>query len=80
MAEAVDLSKLHDPERVERALVICAQAHRFEEGDLVAILTHQAGQERDGARVIPFPTTVTATAVEEHTLQRSTRSWEGFGR
>jgi transposase len=78
MAEAVDLAKLHDPERVEQALAACSRAHRFEEGDLIAVLTHQAGQEGDGARVIPFP--ATAAAVEEHTLQRSTRSWEGFGR
>ena len=73
MAETVDLAKLHGSEQVERALAACAQAGRFGEGDLAAILTHQ----EDGATVIPFPA---KAAVEEHTLQRSTRSWEGFGR
>lgn len=73
MAEAVDLAKLHGNEQVERALAACAQASRFGEGDLAVILAYQ----EDGATVIPFPA---KTAVEEHTLQRSTRSWEGFGR
>lgn len=76
MAEAVDLAKLHDPEQVGRALAACADAGRFGEGDLAAILTHQTNDE-DVARVIPFPA---KTVAEEHTLQRSTRSWEGFGR
>jgi hypothetical protein len=75
MAEAVDLAKLHGAEQVERALASCANAGRFGQGDLAAILTHQTNGE-DGATVIPFPA---KTAVEEHALQRSTRSWEGFG-
>ncbi len=71
MAEAVDLSKLHGAEEVAHALGLCAQAGRFGEGDLAAILSHhQAGN------VIPFP----ARASEEQTLQRSTQAWEGFGR
>jgi hypothetical protein len=71
MAEAVDLAKLHGAERVERALRTCADAGRFADGDLAAILAHhqQAGE------LIPFP-----TRTEEKSLQRSTRSWEGFGR
>jgi hypothetical protein len=73
MAEAVDLAKLHGPEQVGRALAACADAGRFSEGDLAAILSHQ----QDGATVIPFPA---KAATEQHTLQRSTRSWEGFGR
>jgi len=77
MAEAVDLAKLHDPEQVQRALACCADAGRFGEGDLAAILAHQTN-DGDGATVIPFP--AAKTAAEEHTLQRSTRSWEGFGR
>ena len=51
---------------MERALAACAQAGRFGEGDLAAILSHQ----EDGATVIPFRA---KAAVEEHTLQRSTR-------
>jgi hypothetical protein len=57
---------------VERALAACADAGRFGEGDLAAILARQ----ENVARVIPFPA---KAAIEEHTLQRSTRSWEGFG-
>ena len=70
MAEAIDLAKLHGQEPVERALATCAHAGRFADGDLQAILAHQ--QPRAG--VIPFP------APEDRSLQRSTRSWEGFGR
>jgi transposase len=71
MAEAVDLAKLHGAEQVEHALKVCAQAGRFADGDLAAILAHQ----RSGT-VISFPTKVS----EESSLQRSTRSWEGVGR
>jgi transposase len=70
MAEAVDLAKLHDPSDIEEALRVAADAGRFGDGDLAAILAHQ------GAQVIEFP----ARAGEERSLQRSTRSWEGFGR
>jgi hypothetical protein len=71
MAEAVDLAKLHSAEEVDEALVRCAQAGRFADGDLAAILAHQ-----QTAMVIAFP----ARASEEQTLQRSTAAWEGFGR
>ena len=71
MAEAVDLAKLHGPEPVCDALSACAAAERFADGDLAAILAHQ-----QSGRVIPFP----ARAGEERSLQRSSRSWEGFGR
>lgn len=71
VAEAVDLAKLHGVEEVEQALAICAQAGRFADGDLAAILSHhQAGA------VIAFP----ARASEERSLQRSSKAWEGFGR
>jgi hypothetical protein len=73
MAEAVDLAKLHGLERVERALAASADAGRFGEGDLAAILAHQ----ENSATVIPFPAAKTS---EQHTLQRSTQAWEGFGR
>jgi transposase len=70
MAEAIDLSKLHGTERVERALGTCAQAGRFADGDLASILHHQQAT----GELILFP------APENRSLQRSTRSWEGFGR
>jgi len=70
VAEAVDLAKLHGAGEVDEALRTAAHAGRFGEGDLAAILAHQ-----NGATVIAFP----ARAGEERSLQRSTRSWEGFG-
>jgi transposase len=70
LAEAVDLAKLHGTDEVERALAVCAEAGRFGDGDLAAILAHQAA-----GTVIPFP----AAASEERSLQRSTQAWEGFG-
>jgi hypothetical protein len=70
MAEAIDLSQLHDTERVERALRTCADAGRFADGDLASILHHQQAT----GELILFP------APEDRSLQRSTRSWEGFGR
>jgi hypothetical protein len=71
MAEAVDLAKLHGSGEVEQALTACAQAGRFGEGDLAAVLAHQ-----QSATVIPFP----SRSCEQQTLQRSTAAWEGFGR
>jgi len=70
MAEAVDLAKLHGSERVEQALETCAQAGRFADGDLAAILAHQ----QSSGELILFPTPEAAS------LQGSTHSWEGFGR
>jgi transposase len=74
MSEAVDLAKLHGEEVVERALAACAQAGRFGDGDLAAILAHQASAE-----VIEFPTRASERS-EAASLQRSTAAWEGFGR
>jgi len=71
LAEAVDLAKLHDPGEVDEALRAAADAGRFGDGDLAAILAYQ----HDSAKVIEFP----ARASEAQSLQRSTRSWEGFG-
>jgi transposase len=71
MAEAVDLAKLHGQAEVDRALRTCADAGRFADGDLAAILTHQ---QKTGELIV-FP-----ARTEEKSLQRSTRSWEGFGR
>jgi transposase len=71
MAEAVDLAKLHGTGPVNEALQRCASYGRFGDGDLASILAHQ-----ETATVIPLP----QRAGEERSLQRSTRSWEGFGR
>ena len=72
MAEAIDLAKLHGTVEVDRALGACADAGRFGDGDLAAVLTHQ---QSAGGELILFP-----ARTEEHSLQRSTRSWEGLGR
>jgi transposase len=74
MAEAVDLAKLHGEEVVERALAVCAEAGRFGDGDLAAILAHQACGE-----VIEFPARASERS-EAASMQRSTAAWEGFGR
>ena len=50
----------------------CAEAGRFGDGDLAAILAHQ---QQAGGELILFP-----ARSEDHSLQRSTRSWEGLGR
>ena len=71
MAEAVDLAKLHGADQVEHALKVCADAGRFADGDLAAVLAHQ----QSTGELILFP-----VRSEERSLQRSTRSWEGFGR
>jgi hypothetical protein len=71
MAKAVDLAKLHGTEEIDRALKACADAGRFGDGDLASVLAHQQA----GGQLILFP-----ARSEEHSLQRSTRSWEGLGR
>jgi transposase len=70
VSEAVALAKLHGTADVDEALAAAADAGRFGDGDLAAILAHRGGE------VIAFP----ARASEQASLQRSTRSWEGFGR
>ena len=72
MAEAVDLAKLHGRQQVCDALGTCARHDRFSDGDLASVLAHL----QQTATVIPLP----KRAGEESSLQRSTRSWEGFGR
>jgi hypothetical protein len=69
LAEAVALTKLHGADCVDEALAVAADAARFGDGDLAAIVAHR------GAAVIAFP----VRASEERSLQRSTRAWEGFG-
>jgi hypothetical protein len=73
MAEAVDLAKLHGTVEVERALAACAQAGRFGDGDLASILAHH--RQQSSGELILFP-----ARSEDHSLQRSTRNWEGLGR
>ncbi len=70
MAEVLDLAKLHGSGPVNEALERCASYGRFADGDLASILAHQ-----QSAAVIALPT----RASEDASLQRSTRSWEGFG-
>ena len=74
MAEAVDLSKLHGPGPVNDALERCASYGRFADGDLASVLAHQQ-QHQAGGELVPFP-----ERSEEHSLQGSTRRWEGLGR
>jgi transposase len=69
LAEATALAKLHGPDAVNEALSVAADAERFGDGDLAAILAHHRG-----GQVIAFP-----RASETQSLQRSTRAWEGFG-
>jgi hypothetical protein len=71
MAEAIDLAKLHGTEQVDQALRRCADAGRFGDGDLAQVLAHQ----QTSGELIPFP-----ARSEDHSLQRSTSSWEGLGR
>jgi hypothetical protein len=58
MAEAVELARLHDAATVDRALGQAATAGRFADGDLAAILAHQAaaggGRGQPGQRG-PYP-------------------------
>lgn len=69
MAEAVELARLHPLAAVDRALGRAAAAGRFGEGDLAAILAHQAataGGEH-------------TRASETHTLAQGTAQWARFG-
>jgi hypothetical protein len=66
MADAVTLARLHGQNRVDWALGHAATHSRFAEGDLAAILAaNPPGQRR--------------TADETHSMQPSTKAWDGFG-
>jgi hypothetical protein len=66
MADAVTLARLHGTDRVDWALGHAATHGRFAEGDLTAILAaHPVGQRR--------------SADEAHSMQPSTKAWDGFG-
>ena len=73
MAEAVDLAKLHGQGPVNDALERCASYGRFGDGDLASVLAHQ--QQAAGGELLLFP-----ERSEQHSLQGSTRRWEGLGR
>jgi hypothetical protein len=65
MAEAVTLARIHGRERVDWALGHAATFDRFAERDLASILAaHPAGDRR--------------RADEGHSMQPSTKAWEGF--
>ena len=70
MAEAVELARLHGAARWTGRSGRPRTAGRFAEGDLAAILTHQAARRR------PAPT---SRAGEDHTLAQGTAGWAGFG-
>lgn len=77
LTEAVDLAKLHGAEAVDQALGAAAEAERFGDGDLAAILAHRQGT---GADVIDIEAARgRSEAAEAASLQRSTAAWEGFG-
>jgi hypothetical protein len=69
MAEAVELARLHGEAVVDRALGQAGTSGRFAEGDLAAILSHQA-------TALPGPA---GRAGEGHTLAQGTAGWAGFG-
>jgi hypothetical protein len=69
MAEAVQLARLHPAAAVDRALGEAAAAGRLGEGDLAAILTHQA-------QALPGRV---SRASEDATLAQGTTGWAGFG-
>jgi hypothetical protein len=69
MAEAVELARLHDATSLDRALGEAGTAGRFGDGDLAAILAHQA-------RAAAGPP---ARAGDGHTLAQGTGGWAGYG-
>jgi hypothetical protein len=68
MAEAVQLATLQDAAAVDRALGEAAAAGRFADGDLAAILAHQA-------QALPGPA---CRAGENGTFAQGTAGWAGF--
>ena len=69
MAQAVQLAALHSTQAVDRALGQAAAAGRFADGDLAAILAHQASAAEGAA----------ARAGEQRTLAQGTRGWARHG-
>jgi hypothetical protein len=65
MARAVQMAALHGPQAVDRALGQAAAAGRFADGDLAAILAHQASAASGE----------TSRAGESRTLAQGTGGW-----
>ena len=72
MAEAVDLAKLHGTGRSTRHW---SDARATAGSVTVTSRRVLAHQQQAGGELILFP-----ARSEDHSLQRSTKSWEGFGR
>jgi hypothetical protein len=70
MAAALELAALVGVEPVDAALGVAATAGRFADGDLLAIVEHQAA----GA-----PITALVVADEQHSIQPGTSAWATFG-
>jgi transposase len=71
MAQAVELARALDAERIDQALGLAAIAGRFGDGDLASILDHlaTAGQPDD-----------VVIADQAHSVQPGTGGWERLGR
>jgi hypothetical protein len=70
MAQATELALLFGSRQVDEALSRAADAGRFDEDDLVSILSH--GQRSQALHVV--------RADESYSAQPGTSAWEGFGR
>ena len=70
MAQATELALLFGSSQVDEALRRAADAGRFDEDDLVSILSH--GQRSQALHVV--------RADESFSAQPGTSAWEGFGR
>jgi transposase len=70
MAQATELALLFGSRQVDEALSRAADAGRFDEDDLVSILSH--GQRSQALHVV--------RADESFSAQPGTSAWEGFGR
>lgn len=70
MADALALARLGDPVAVDRALGEAALLGRFAEGDLAAIVAHQATASPGEAH----------SAGEDRSLAQGTQGWKGLGR
>jgi hypothetical protein len=73
MAQALDLAALHDRASVDRALGQAGTAGRFAQGDLAAILAHQASDPEQ-----PIATQ-SARAGEHNSLAQGTNGWARLG-
>lgn len=70
MHAAVELAALVGVQPVDAALGVAAAAGRFADGDLLAIVTHQAAGSSAAGLVIPD---------DEHSIQPGTSAWATFG-